>query len=256
MRQRTAIVVFGLSIVAPSCFPDFQFENEKSSAGGNDTTTTSSAGGNGLGGSSGGQGGGTCDIFAVDECGEGQKCSIVDETAGVPGGVGCIEAGPRPAWSRCLANVECADGLYCDTVTQICRPVCQRGNDCEATTAQCILAMTQDGMDPIDGLGVCTAHCHPETGVPCSDAHGFTTCFYDTNLTEFDCIWTSNGVPFSECFDVTDCGRGTVCINAFTDYCAPWCTPTGQISGCENFTSCQATNPTVMYDGTTWGFCG
>src|SRR5688572_31180310 len=112
MTPRAAFVVLALAV--PACFPDFQFESEKGSGTGGNDASTSSTGGNGLGGGGAGGaggGGGPCNIFAVGECGEGQKCSIVDEAAGVPDGVGCMEAGPRPVWSRCLADAECADGL-------------------------------------------------------------------------------------------------------------------------------------------------
>jgi hypothetical protein len=242
-------------LVVAACFPDFQFDSEKSSAGGHggSPATTSTAGGAGNGGGFGGSGG-ACNIYAIGECGMGEKCSIVDEALGVPAGVGCMEAGPRPMWSKCLANAECADGLYCDVITEICRPVCQNGNACPAG-AQCIPASDQAGVNQVPGLGMCTAHCHPQTAVPCSNANGSTTCFYDTEIAEFDCIWTANSVAYTDCDSPTDCGRGLVCATTFQTYCAPWCEPVGATSGCSPF-SCVSTQPAVDYDGTIYGFCG
>jgi hypothetical protein len=244
---------------AACAYPELDYRDEDDTA-----TSMSVAGSGGAAAASGGMGGApACDLYNPGSCGRGQKCAVVDVALGAPAGLGCVEAGPRAAWTRCLANEECAEGLWCEDYTAVCKPICANGNQC-GTGAQCVEARRGDVPEPvpIPGLRVCTSHCDPSNGMPCDDAQGLTTCYYDTDLVEFDCA-SSQGLSSGAVCDhpIHACDRGLICVfdEAFGDsFCYEWCTPpdqtqatcTGNLDSCYPFFS-----PTIEREGTPYGAC-
>ncbi|MBW2457837.1 MAG: hypothetical protein JRI68_25250 [Deltaproteobacteria bacterium] len=236
-----------------------------SSGGGTGGTTTSSGGGTGGGGTGGAGTGGTggdgagapCDLFP-DDCPAEEKCSVVNEDIGYPGGTACILAGPRGPWTRCTEDSQCARNLVCDRLNQVCRPLCVTGADCldEGTGGPvCIPIPKHPEIGPIPGIRGCIAHCHPFTGQPCSDAHGAMTCVPYWSADDTDCIWTEGRSPGAECTTASHCARGSLCI----DYCAVVCTPPGgggdPADDCSIPSNCTALNPGVTHEGEEFGIC-
>ncbi|MEM9696310.1 MAG: hypothetical protein AAGA56_27445, partial [Myxococcota bacterium] len=100
----------------------------------------------------------SCSPFEPGSCGAEMKCSVVDEQTGE---LGCVRSGSKTAWTSCLAESECGDGLYCDRRRGVCRPICRDSDDC-TTGALCFPMQTDmDGMSwtNIPGFRGCSAYC-------------------------------------------------------------------------------------------------
>jgi hypothetical protein len=209
------------------------------------------AGAFGGGTPSGAGGTGPCSPY-TDACPASFKCGVVDQSIGFPGGTACVPAGERAAWARCGDDADCARGLVCDQVDQVCRVLCNELAVC-ALGAACLPVPKYPEIGPIPGLTACTAHCHPVTGEPCSDAHGLLTCVARTDDT--DCTWTQGYSPGAACSTEHDCGRGAAC----TDNCAEYCSPPGgggdPADDCDVPTNCLSVNPALTFDGTAFGLC-
>lgn len=248
------------TMVAACAYPDFQF------GPGDATTSTSAATGGG------GQAGGTtttlttttageggaggvlptdCTLFSTGECGPGRKCSIVDP---VTGEAGCVDAGTHPPWSKCDVDTDCGEGFFCPEVWGTCHPICQDSSDCGGMPRQCLPTFTADG--PIPNFGVCTANCHPVTGLPCSSDRGVVNCV-PRNGGLLDCA-ASGGVMFGQsCETSNDCRLGLVCLDG-TNACTFWCAPpdfteNGICPGDAPY--CDPTDPDVTHEGITYGVC-
>lgn len=256
-RRILLALAAGASLYACS-YPEFEFVDDEGSgaAPATSTSTTGGGGGGGAGAASTSTGGGepACNLLDPNDptCEAGTKCGVVDVDAGT---IGCVEAGTRPPWARCDADAECGAGLYCDPVTSVCRPYCQSANNCPSSNAKCVDARKAGGA-LIPGIKVCTAHCHPQSAVPCSDSAGPTTCFFNTQLVETDCGATKNFSFEAPCETVLDCRRGALCVaDDGETRCREVCSSPGNQAECFLNELCFDTNPKLDYEETTYGIC-
>jgi len=228
------------------------------------TGTGGTAGDGGATSTTSGQGGGgaepTC-LPPAQGCGTDEKCTLVDEAAGVPAGLGCVEAGPRSAFAPCDADAVCGAGLWCDYTTAVCKPLCNvAGLSCGAEA--CAVGRDSAGL-PLAGLGVCLANCQPlaSNDKPCSD-DAAVTCFYRADELAFDCGQGAELPWPSSCTSHLDCGYGLGCIQ---NQCRDWCPTIGSecfgTKGdgswyCENFMPCgTCTASGLTYEGAPLGVC-
>jgi hypothetical protein len=168
-----------------------------------------------------------------------------------------LGANPLPAWSKCVWDIDCAAGTWCDRWTQACKPICATGGDC-AAGAQCWSADTLNGVG-IPGLDVCTAHCDPETASPCG---ANLTCYYDPPRAECDCTATAKLGAGAACSGLADCDKGLVCAGTGgNDTCLYWCHPADNnvsascFSHLDSFDVCAPIGGIGPYDGSTYGAC-
>ena len=205
------------------------------------------AGGGGSGGSGGGAGP-VCPLGTPSGCSASQKCSVADPTTGQ---IGCVTAGSRPDWSKCMQDADCGVGSYCEGFTGVCKPICDGADSCLThAEAQCVQALAADGQ-PVVGLTVCTAHCNPLQLVPCDGTHGAVTCGYRAAVGALDCFASLNVQVGDDCSADSDCAPGLAC----TGECREWCKPPGWNNGCGVIEDCEARNPPVFYEGNEHGVC-
>ncbi|NUP10221.1 MAG: hypothetical protein HOW73_29580 [Polyangiaceae bacterium] len=242
-------------------------EGGQGAAGGASTSTGGAPfGGGGSGGepASGGAGGSiqpACTLSG-EGCDDGEKCSIVDEMAGIPNGLGCVDAGSGIAFSACDADTACGPGLWCDYTTSVCKPLCGvDGFACEGANA-CVVGRNSAGT-PITGLNLCVASCDPRSANvnPCADDPA-TTCFFRTDVDSFDCGLSGNGTWISSCDSSRDCRYGLGC---FDGHCQDWCGPVDSLCYgtkadgtwfCDQFKPCGTCQPTRFeHDGAQLGAC-
>lgn len=200
-------------------------------------------------GGAGGSGGGSACTPPDEGCAGSDKCTIVDEALGVPGGLGCAVAGPRGPFEPCDADAVCAAGLWCDYTTAVCKPLCNVGElGCEARD-DCVFGRDSAGL-PIPGLGVCLAQCNPIAAAvnPCAD-HPDTTCFYRVDEGAFDCGLSGDKPWPNVCNSHQECAYGLGCLGGT---CRDWCPTLGaECMGtkgdgtfyCENFAPCGTCSP-------------
>jgi hypothetical protein len=219
--------------------------------GGTTASGTSSGTGGAAGGSgpTGGSGGSTtpCTLWGAAVCDDGQKCSVIDDATG---DAACVSAGPRPAWSYCESDDQCADRTFCDRHNQVCKPLCQGTGECPAN-AQCSGADDGDG-GIILGMMLCTSHCDPLVPNACDQSFGPTSCLL-TASGEFDCYAAGTVEAFDDCDEMTDCAPGLGCHGVGFFLCRPWCVTS---TTCPAPTGCLSRNPPVFYDDTEYGMCG
>jgi hypothetical protein len=212
-------------------------------SGGSANTTTTDFGGGGSGGA-----GPICELGTSSGCLSTQKCSVVDPATGE---LGCVTAGSRPDWSKCMQNADCGLAAYCEGFTRVCKPICDGADDCVThAEAQCVQAQQGSG-DPVVGLTVCTAHCNPIQTPPCDGAHGAVTCGYRAAVGALDCFASGNVGVGDSCTTDADCAPGLAC----TGECREWCQPPGWNNGCGVIEDCEARNPAVYYEGEQYGVC-
>ena len=249
-----ALGLAATTVAVVACeYPAFDFRTH--ATGGSGQTSSGGGGHAGVGGDGGGMGGsgggGTGGCGPQHEiCLPAEKCSVVDTSTGAHG---CVEAGPRPAWAKCLDDLECADGLWCDTGgTGVCKPVCASGNNC-ALGAQCVPALAGGG-SPIAGLKVCTAHCEPLSAAPCVQTFGGTNCLLISGG-EFDCASTTvAGAEGALCTTARQCAPSLLCVDDGGGFaCHPWCEPVNAL--CGGLGWCSQLTPVVTYEGTEYGAC-
>ncbi|MEM6788789.1 MAG: hypothetical protein AAF715_14810 [Myxococcota bacterium] len=265
------LVSGGLVVVGACAFPDFQFRSDTSGGGGGGGPITSSilsAGGDGGGAAAsststgmGGVGGTPlptdCTLYSTGECGPGRKCTVI---ASETGAAGCVDAGDHPPWSRCEVDTQCGEGFYCHDRRHTCHPLCQSAQDCGGLPAQCLPTFTIDG-DEIPNLGTCTANCDPQNGTPCSLLRGPVNCVPDGQANLL-CVSSGGGTFGDPCASSLDCNLGHACIDfggGIGLICTPRCQDPDfeQDAFCPNGARyCNPSNPTVMYEGVTYGVCG
>lgn len=194
-----------------------------------------------------------------DECEPGQKCTVVDPASGT---LGCLPAGAAPDFAVCTSNQQCGVASWCDEPTGVCRPICPDVALCTGTyglAVGTVCAPTQHGGQTVlGGLKLCSAHCHPATGVPCRQDAGPVTCAFDDLLADWDCM-SSGGVEVDgDCAETRDCAAGLAC--GLDAVCRPWCTDVNACcSSCKIYCFCQACNAMaaeLSFDGTPYGSCG
>jgi len=112
-----------------------------------------------------------------------------------------------------------------------------------------------DVIGTIPGLTACTAHCHPFTAAPCSDAHGAMTCVPDATEADTVCTWTEGRAVGATCDGVNHCARGSLCV----DVCSQVCSPPGgggePEDDCTNPVNCVSITPDLFYEGAEYGVC-
>ncbi len=214
-----------------------------SGAGGATTSTTSTNGGNGGGGP------GSCTVGTEKGCAAGKKCSVIDP---VTGGLGCVDAGPYQAWTVCAIDTDCAVGLWCDLVDDVCRPICN-ASDC-LNLGNCLEAPRKDSPNgTVTGLKVCIANCEPDEAKPCNQINGPVTCARQAG--NWSCAKTANGGAGKSCVDDTHCAPGLFCTAS--NNCWEWCVK-GASGTCTMGTgsSCLSINPPQKRGNTEYGMCG
>ncbi len=211
-------------------------------------------GAGGEGGADGGMGGigGTapieCDLGEIGVCGTNMKCGVLDPETG---DTGCILAGQRGPFARCDADVDCADGLWCDVErSNVCKPICENADVCPSGS-RCVAA-TGTTAESV-ALKVCTANCEPITAAPC-DVSTNVTCV--NGIDGFDCAASAGGGYGLECMTSEDCMAGMLCIfqGMGVSLCQAWCTPTGNNAECMSG-FCSALGPPALHDGVEYGGC-
>ena len=201
------------------------------------------------------KGKGTCEYLPGSECGYPDittKCAVIDEKTGESG---CIPIGasPKPAWSGCDTDNDCAAATWCDLDLHVCKPICNITTDCPAS-AHCVPVLQSTVNTPIPSLKACTAHCDPQTASPCGAG---LTCYHDTTG-EFDCVRSGNKVAGASCGFADDCGKGLLCIgSAMVFTCEQWCHPANNFGGgCPiDKAFCSSFSTAVTYNGATYGYC-
>ncbi len=248
-----------IGAVATCAYPDFQFTNKGKSTTPTPSSTVTNVQTGGSGGTivtggtggMGGFGGAPCALGLIGVCGDGKKCTVVDENTGL---AGCAEAGTRLAWSKCNFDAECVDGTWCDHLLSVCKPLCQNGNECG--TGECLPAVDSSLRIYIPNLLACTSYCHPITAEPC-DKTNFVTCVYRAET--FDCGASKNYAEHTSCQYLLDCGPGLTCVGsgsggAGNATCRKWCTPPGFSIACTSLL-CNSTTPQVFHAGAQYGVC-
>lgn len=264
MRRFPYLLPLGLTAAwlhAACSVPEFEFSpkntsssNTSSSTGGADASSSSSSTGEG---GSGGAPPPTCtidDLGTKGICGEGKKCTVVNIT---PIQVGCGPAGTKESWFTCLQDGDCADGTWCDAISETCKPFCKNSGDCQFTVqGECIQASTKinDNFRLFQNIRVCLPNCNPKTAAICAGPN--TTCILYSEL-GFDCVRSAlkkQGLP---CDDFKECEAGTVCAGPkdMQAYCSKWCSPVGNSSDCESNENCFAFTKTANYNGVEHGAC-
>jgi hypothetical protein len=277
---KTALGLMAPALLIAACgYPDFGFtpigSGSSTGDGGKASTSTSSVSSTassstattataatatsstGMGGACPTTGDSTC-VFLPDQhcgCGETQKCAVTNDGSGQ---ATCIQAGTLHAWNKCNSNSDCDADTFCDEAKHVCRTVCVSASQCP-TNAQCAPA-TKDGVTPIKGLSLCTAHCDPSIGGPCGPG---TTCVYDSGLVDFDCAVTKNLDVDTGCNDSAECAKGLVCAPymgnaAFPKTCKRWCSPpdnsvNGACPGQDPY--CDSIGVQISFEGTPYGAC-
>jgi hypothetical protein len=257
--RQLCLALAGATAAYACAFPEFEFEEDDDTGGGAGASTSTGGapqGGDGPGATTSAGGAIPCTL-RPDSCEDGQRCTLIDESIGVPGGTMCVAAplpiDTHPIWSRCDQHTECAKESICDARTNICRPLCTAPGDC-AGGGTCIPAPRKDGSGTIPGVEFCTANCHPMQGTPCNDAFGATTCLYESPRT--DCARSAGKTYGDQCSTLFDCGKGTLCIDDPTvgKFCGLICTPFGQTAQCSGaFNTC--TTPQFSHNSTSYGVC-
>jgi len=232
-------------------------------AGGSSTSGTGGTGGMGTGGSPPvcnvvHPGGGSCEYLPGQACGcpTNQKCSVTDETSGASS---CILYNVNAAaFSKCTSDGDCNVGHWCDKTKSLCRPICISSGDCPSG-AQCLEAISPGTKQPIPGLKVCTSHCNPMNGSPCSSEF---TCVYSSSILEWDCTLSgAQGVGVS-CASSADCKAGLACVGSNNNYkCERWCHPANDAFSvyCAQFingkNNCVKLSVPYPYNGDSYGAC-
>ena len=251
---RLAIAVLLVAGTARCGYPTFGFAMSSSSGSGGTGAGPSSTS------TSGGPtcevkhaGGGTCEYLPglACGCGDGMKCTIVDETTGESA---CDFSGDTQTFYRCTTNADCADGAWCNHTTSACQPICVNDADCaNQGGGQCAPALQTDGVTPIPSLKVCAAHCDLVTANPCGPD---LNCIYQDKLQEFECSRTKGLLEFTSCNKDSDCAQTLGCNKG---QCRAWCTPAtlDGATGSDNCTDgiCYAFNPPIMRGDTVYGEC-
>ena len=238
-----------------------------SAAGGGGGTAGSPTGGATTGGGGSGGGGGSAPACSLPNqgCGDGEKCSLVDEAAGIPNGLGCVAAGPEPAFHSCDADEACGPDLYCDYITRACKPFCGLPGLSCAAEENCRQGRNSAGFD-IPGLFLCVADCSPFAAMenPCAGDPD-ATCYYRQDEAVFDCGTSGGGGWVSDCASGQDCSLGFACVGGM---CLDWCSPVGGPNACfgsrpdgdfycNNFTPCGPCEATGLeVGGEPIGSCG
>ncbi len=216
-----------------------------SSGAGSSTATAGSTTGASTG--TGGSGSQTCQVLHdAQDCGATGRCTIVDESTGK---LGCkpLAGAPLGKYDACTDDTRCPAGTWCDQRTSACAPFCATSSSCGS--GHCVAA--SNGAESIPGVSVCTAHCDPETAIPCGSG---ATCAYDTTALDFDCF-VSGGTPLNgSCQTSPDCAKGLVCgISGTTGTCLQWCKQNGE---CPAIDICDMFTPAFIYNGADYGYCG
>lgn len=216
------------------------------------TTSGTSSGGGHAGGSGGS---GPCTLGEPGSCGSGQKCSVVDPVVGT---VACVTAGAGAAWDPCTVDADCAEQTYCDALTGICKPLCFDAADCPAE-GRCVPAVISLG-EPIAGLSLCTAACHPLSGEPCSDGAACVAHNPGDDVTALDCVAAGAANEDAACATQTatssrsDCMPGLMCVVVGGQpSCKRWCTSPGTQAECEAGETC--TDAGVSHMSAAFGVC-
>lgn len=198
---------------------------------------------------------GTCEYLPGSECGcpdPTTKCAVTDEKTG---NSACIKIGasPKPAWSDCDTDTDCAAKTWCDLDLHVCKPICGLVDDC-SPGAHCVPVLQSTVNTPIPSLKACTSHCDPQSAAPCGAG---LTCFQDST-NEFDCVRSKKTVVGASCTYLSDCDKGLLCIGSgMTFTCEKWCHPAGNFGGgCPlNKSFCFSFDTAVTYNGDTYGVC-
>lgn len=278
-RARPISILAAAAAFAGACgYPTFSFEP----AGTTSTTATGTGGNGGAGGSTASTGGdpamssvsstssgtgggpvcvvthkgmGPCEYLPGSECGcpdPTTKCAVVDEATGASD---CIKIGmsPRPAWSSCDTDNDCAAATWCDLQLHVCKPICDILDECPAG-ANCVPVPQSTVSTPIPSLKTCTAHCDPQSATPCGNG---LTCAR-TTTGEFDCVRSQNKVEGATCKASADCFKGLLCIGAAPTFtCEKWCSPTDAMGGgCVGPKPyCSSFQTAVVYNSASYGYC-
>lgn len=217
--------------------------------GGGAAAGAPAAGGSGAGGSAEPS---PCAMGAiVGVCGASEKCTLSIPGQGVAAGWECGPAGPTAAWNTCSLDADCADGLWCEQGTGVCKPWCVDAATCPAGAA-CIAARQSDGT-AIPGWTVCTAHCRPDNpGARCGTN---ATCIMltiddlDGPRLEGDCAASGGKKAGCLCQASADCAPGLAC-DPSDSKCHAWCETGGICAG-----GSQCGTQVVAYDETGFGQC-
>jgi hypothetical protein len=223
-------------------------------------TTSTGAGGATTGPGGGGAGGDedACVLGELGSCGSGSKCSVVDP---VSGEVACVTAGAIGPWATCNVDTDCVELTYCDSLTGVCKPLCDSEDDCPGD-GRCVQAHVSLG-EPITGLSLCTAGCQPLTGDPCAVASGDVACIAHNpgdDVTSLDCAASGGAPEDAVCSAQTaassrsDCDNGLMCVLAGNQQlCKRWCSSPGSQAECDPGETCSDAG--VSHMGTPYGVC-
>ncbi len=170
----------------------------------------------------------------------------MDEDTGT---LGCkpLASAPLGKYEACSDDTKCPAGTWCDQRTFTCAPFCTTAGACGGGDCRGASNGTQD----IPGVDVCTAHCDPETAVPCGIG---ATCAYDDKSLDFDCFASGGTGLNGSCQSSTDCAKSLVCgVSGSVGTCLQWCKSDGE---CPGIQICDQFDPAFSYNGTDYGYCG
>ena len=118
--------------------------------------------------------------------------------------------------------------------------------------------------EPVAGLFLCTAGCHPIDGAPCPVLDGDVTCIAHNpgdDVAARDCVASAGGMEDGACAAQTptdsrsDCASGLMCVTVSgqSAACKRWCTAPGAQAECDSGEICTSAGVTHM--GTALGVC-
>lgn len=169
--------------------------------------------------------------FSDGECDEELYCSVLDGTCQEPKGEGevCAYGDPEdPSPSPDTLLIECAEGLSCDPITDLCVAPCQLGAQCAG----------DDDCDAEAGLSCIVGRCdRPRpAGLPCSDAadcaEGLRCAVDESNPGRNVCQERLADGETCQPYAHVDCASGY--CDLLTSRCAPASEPGGVCPSAES----------------------
>ena len=147
-----------------------------------------------------------CDIFAQNDCPEGEGCYSVR------GGHACISAGIKPAGAECNSGNECEPGTIC--INNACLPYCRNSDD-TPMEHRCDVKCPNDNLTLTPQIwqqGACT---NVAPASPCDfwaqDCEGDGRRCLPTVLGESCTPSAGQAMLDAPCQDHGDCAAGLVC---------------------------------------------